>query len=285
MRSEDTSNNKKLFNFERLALFLLALSIACIATYLAVTGNTAGAATCYVAGMLFLVFSNIDRFTSFKGLGFEANIRELGDKIKEADAVLKQIKSLSTFASRAVVDLTNRTGRLGGYIGSKERFRYAQEISEHLDEMGVAKAEIREVLKSWIYYSTFDLMNYLIRGHHDGLPGILKSAESYRQALQNEFSENYAINDPIQASRRIEIQPKLDKIDSWLNECKAITSNKSEFSPDAIRQLIENVYWLVESEKAELVNRAKPITKEIASIQEDLKYYDLEAWSRLEYKD
>jgi hypothetical protein len=266
-------------------LFLSSISISGIATFLAVQGNTSGAATCYVAGMLFLVFSNIDRFTSVKGLGFEANMRELGDKIKEADAVLKQLRSLSTFASRAVVDLTNRTGRIGVSINSKERYQYVTDVIEHLEQMGVSKDEIRRTLSAWVYYSTFDLMNYLMRGRPGEDGGILKSAEEYRRQLQAQFNENCQLTDPLQSARRQEIQTQLDKIDAWLRECRSISSDKSEFLPEKIELLMRNVYWLTPGERGDLIERSVPIIKEIKSIRDELKYRDLDAWARLEYRE
>ena len=285
MSSTNRVTEKKKFSFERLALFLISISISFIATCLAITGNTSGAATCYVAAMLFLVFSNIDRFTSFKGLGFEANIRELDNKIKEADAILKQLKSLSTFASRAVVDLTNKTGRLGGAISSKERYQYITEVSEHLEEMGIAKSEIRKTLTSWVFYSTFDLMQYIIYDHHDGTLGVKRMAEAYRQDLQNILVQNYSETDPIQSAKRADALPKIEKIDAWLSECMAIAKNSDGFHPDAISKLLENLYWIPPQEKQKIIHRAKPIIEEIASIRENLKYKDLDAWSLKEQRD
>ncbi|MBW3513074.1 hypothetical protein [Janthinobacterium sp. NKUCC06_STL] len=285
MNSTNRVTDKKTFSLERLFLFLTSISISAIATYLAINDNTSGAATCYVAGMLFLVFSNIDRFTSFKGLGFEANTRELDNKIKEADAIIKQLKSLSTFASRAVVDLTNKTGRFGGAIKSKERYQYTMEVREHLEEMGVEKSEIRQTLSSWIFYSTFDLMHYIIYDHHGGTLGIRKMAETHRQELQNILMENCLINDPMQAAKREETSPKIAQIDAWLSECTAIAKNAYDFHPDAITKLLENVYWLPPQEKQKIIDRARPIIEEIASIRENLKYKDLDSWSLKEQRE
>ena len=285
MSETNITTEKKTFSVERLLLFSTSISISFIATYLAITGNTSGAATCYVASMLFLVFSNIDRFTSFKGLGFEANIRELDNKIKEADAILKKLKSLSTFASRAVIDLTNKTGRFGGAINSKERYQYTIEVCEHLEEMGVTKSEIRKTLTSWIYYSTCDLTHYIIFNSHEGSLGVRRMAEAYRQELQNILSENYLTNDPIQSARREETLPKIEKIDAWLSDCIAITKNTNDFFPDAITKLLDDMYWLPSQEKQKIIELAKPIINEIANIRENLTYKDLNAWSLKEQRE
>lgn len=265
-------------------LCFLGMTICCVATWMAVDGRTADSLSCFLASMLILAFSNLDRFASFKALGFEANMRELDSKIKEADAIIKKLTTLSTFASRAVVDLTNRTGRLGVAIGSEERFKYVIEVREHLKEMGVEPREIREVLNSWVYYSTFDLMNYVVRGAGDR-KGVLYMAESHLRDLQKEINKNFDLNDLLHARKRAELQPEIYRIEAWIERCNAIAKSKVGFFPEELQSIINDAYWLSSEEKEDFTKHSKPIIREIANIRENLEYHDLIAWSRIEGRE
>ncbi|TCS36777.1 hypothetical protein [Reinekea marinisedimentorum] len=63
------------------------------------------------ASGVFLAFANLDKFSEFKGAGFEAKLREAVD---EANATIENLKSVAAPLLTTTIDLLAKDGRLCG---------------------------------------------------------------------------------------------------------------------------------------------------------------------------
>jgi len=60
------------------------------------------------ASAVFLAFANLDKFSKFKGAGFEAELRSV---VNEANATVEHLKSVATPLLVTSVDLMTKDGR------------------------------------------------------------------------------------------------------------------------------------------------------------------------------
>ena len=91
---------------------------------------------------LALFFSNIDKFSRFKGAGFEA---ELKTAVDEAYAAIEQLKDLGLSLSGPIVDELAISGRMLQYIHLKYKLERVAKIVDTLRKLGASQEEIEEV--------------------------------------------------------------------------------------------------------------------------------------------
>lgn len=91
---------------------------------------------------LALFFANIDKFSRFKGAGFEAELRIAVD---EAYAAIVQLKELGLSLSAPIVDELALSGRISKYIPLKYKLNQVSEIANTLKKLGASQKEIDEV--------------------------------------------------------------------------------------------------------------------------------------------
>ncbi|MBL0717434.1 MAG: hypothetical protein JJV89_05235 [Desulfosarcina sp.] len=90
---------------------------------------------------LALFFSNIDKFSRFKGAGFEA---ELKTAVDEAYAAIEQLKDLGLSLSGPIVDELAMSGRMLQYIHLKYKLERVAKIADTLRKLGASQEEIEE---------------------------------------------------------------------------------------------------------------------------------------------
>jgi hypothetical protein len=127
---------------------------------------------------LALFFSNIDKFSRFKGAGFEA---ELKTAVNEAYAAIEQLKDLGLSLSGPIIDELAISGRMLQYIHLKYKLERVAKIAATLRKLGASQEEIEEVC-STIYE----------RVANDHIRGILHSLKSSNPGKKELFE---GIND------------------------------------------------------------------------------------------
>ena len=79
-------------NFEKILIIIILLVSLCVIIWFGYESKATEMGLMIVAGAVFLSFLNIDKFKSFKGAGFSA---ELKDTLDEANATKKELEELN----------------------------------------------------------------------------------------------------------------------------------------------------------------------------------------------
>jgi hypothetical protein len=125
-----------------------------------------------------LFFANLDKFSKFKGAGFEAEMR---NAVKETYTALEELKELALSLSAPIIDELAVSGRMLQYIPLKYKLERVEKIAKTLAKLGAQKEEIEEVC-STIYSRVHD-------DHVKAVLRYLKTANKDKQEVLKELEE------------------------------------------------------------------------------------------------
>jgi len=127
---------------------------------------------------LALFFSNIDKFSrfkgTFKGAGLEA---ELKTAVDEAYAAIEQLKDLGLSLSGPIVDELAISGRMLQYIHLKYKLERVAKIADTLRKLGASQTEIEEACSTIYGRVTNDHIRKTLHSLKNSNPGKEKLFE------------------------------------------------------------------------------------------------------------
>ncbi|MBI1424431.1 MAG: hypothetical protein GC149_13385 [Gammaproteobacteria bacterium] len=126
--------------------------------YFGYEGKTIEMGLAIVAGALGIALSNIDKFESIKGAGFEAKMRKA---IEEAYATTESLKKIATVLGRTISDVLAVEDRYAG-IGQLGKFDSKKQIDEILLELGVNQTELSRIGTVFDAYIRYDHVERVI---------------------------------------------------------------------------------------------------------------------------
>jgi Sec7-like guanine-nucleotide exchange factor len=91
---------------------------------------------------LALCFANLEKFSRFKGAGFEAELRTA---VAKTYAAIDQLKELSLVLSAPIVDGLALSGRMLQYLHLKYKLEHVEKISSTLQKLEASESEIKDV--------------------------------------------------------------------------------------------------------------------------------------------
>ena len=91
-----------------------------------------------------LVFLNLDKFSKFKGAGFEAELKEV---VTEAYAAIEDLRKVAINVSKPAVSLLAVRGPFQ-YLHLKFKLEYAKNISGTLSDLNISAEKIEYVLSA-----------------------------------------------------------------------------------------------------------------------------------------
>lgn len=210
--------NKETPSFLRRAqIFMVDLSLTIVGlltiaggAYYVYKDNPAMAATCMGTGLVLLFAATIDRFESLKGLGMEAKTRKLDATINRAELALTQLKELTEIASKAIISLSSKAGRLSSAPSVEEAYEQVGKVRKILQSVGSNEAAISNTLRPWAQMSASDIAYKQIQP----LQTALESAthDLSREIINNEHSQT------INAESRNAVINRRDSINLFLKE-------------------------------------------------------------------
>lgn len=135
-----------------------------LAIYLAFDDKVAAASVLFSAGMLLSLLSSVRMFESIKGLGIEAKMRNLDNKIHEADVLLERIRDSSTLMARISFQVMSKIGRWNGVLDKKETLAISDQLVAQLKGCGVAENVIADCAQPWYEVNLRDLAVPVLNG-------------------------------------------------------------------------------------------------------------------------
>jgi len=166
-------------------------------------GVTASLAVCF----LFLVFANLEKFSSFavKWLGIEARLREA---VTEAQATLAQLKQVVKPIVKAALTAIIGSSRLDG-INPAMQAAIREDFERVMSALEFKKDDLADVFEFWNAYEGFDLRLAIMEGTNSQ---SLTENQKQRHAAATSFA--------------IGPQPRPEEIESLLVELDKFTEQK-----------------------------------------------------------
>ncbi|PKV46377.1 hypothetical protein CLU92_3784 [Janthinobacterium sp. 61] len=146
--------------------FLLgSMGLLCIgfAIHSAVNEKLQAAGTLFTAGLLLCLFSSLARFESIKGLGIEAKMVALSEKLNEADQLLGHMRNMVGLMADTSFQIIGNLGRWDAEIPKAAMLKIVGNFHELLTSLGEPAEVIEKKLEPWHLSNERDLV-YPIHG-------------------------------------------------------------------------------------------------------------------------
>lgn len=143
-------------------LFVLAIALFGAGFWLALLEVAGGSvASTYGAGAIALVFSQLDRFRSFKAFGVEG---ELTEKVKEADDTIRHLRSLALVLGETTLWQVARMGRQGTPDTGHDILEIQAKVFSVLDKLGISTEDQEHAAREVRLLTRFDYVVALTGG-------------------------------------------------------------------------------------------------------------------------
>lgn len=107
------------------------------------------------ASGIFLAFSNLEKFSKFKGAGFEAELKEA---VNEANATIEQLKEVAAPLLITSLELLASNGRWGDDDSNKGH-KLFDRLFTLQEKIGLTSKEIKETTNHYLYIHAWDLFS------------------------------------------------------------------------------------------------------------------------------
>ncbi|ENM5776423.1 hypothetical protein V4V55_003905 [Vibrio mimicus] len=112
------------------------------------------------ASAVFLAFANLDKFSKFKGAGFEAELREV---VTEANATIEHLKSVTTPLLITSIDLMTKDGRWSDGDGINKCHDQFDKLVSLESEIGVTDSALDLAKQKYIRIHAWDMISELAK--------------------------------------------------------------------------------------------------------------------------
>jgi len=136
-----------------------ALVLIVCGIVLCFSGNNAGGGIVFGTAILCFIFVYLHRFDSFEGLGIKGKLKDLDQKISEADAILNQVKGIAYPMAKMLISNVARQGRWGSSMPNKQKYELVEEIEKSLKELSCTENDLERCKRDWHWYNIIDLFS------------------------------------------------------------------------------------------------------------------------------
>ena len=110
------------------------------------------------ASAIFLAFANLDKFSKFKGAGFEAELRSV---VSEANATVEHLKSVATPLLVTSLDLMTKDGRWADGDGINKSHALFDKLVNLESEIGLKDEALNEAKLRYVRIHAWDMVKEL----------------------------------------------------------------------------------------------------------------------------
>ncbi len=192
----------------------LILSLVSIPVIFASKGRFKEAGLTILAIALALSFNNLDKFSRFKGAGFEA---ELNTAVNKTYAAIEQVKKLAVSISDPIASSLATSDNAFTYVHLKYKIEQIENIRQILKELEIPNKEIDDALNVFTKRIRRDHMRRILNHTNKSLPESNKIFANIKDINTDEWT--------------------LDKVRALLNE------NKIEPDGELKEVILDLEYW------------------------------------------
>jgi len=147
-------NNKN--NWVNILKNIIGFALIIISVFLfGLKGMTVEMGIAVAASGIFLAFSNLEKFSKFKGAGFEAELKQV---VNEANATIDNLKEVATPLLITNLELLANSGRFGD-SDSNEDHKLFDRILSLQEKIGLSSKEIKEATNHYLNIHAWDLFS------------------------------------------------------------------------------------------------------------------------------
>jgi hypothetical protein len=253
--------------------FLLgALGIVCIVFALvsAINDKLQAAGTLFTAGLLLCIFSSLSRFESIKGLGVEAKMVALTNKIDEAELFLKHMRSMVGLMADTSFQIIGNMGRWDAEIPKAALLGIVERFQEQLTALGEPDTDIEKKLEPWHAANLRDLARPIY--------GALHQFVQFQNQLLTQESRNLPQDTSVQDPKRVRVDGFFDRNVEFLRRLDKIwNSHLIDFPRDIVR-LIKDSSIGTPEELQWLLRQIEDALGELRYYIEQKTFKDKNAW-------
>lgn len=164
-------------------LWILGISSVTAGIILGIEEHASASATLFAGGALLLLFANMAKLESFKGLGIEAKTREIKESLAHADEILLNLRDVLKTTARFTLQSIARQGRWDGHIPPHEAYPIVKSFEAQLKRANIDAAEIEEIVAPWYDATARDILHAGLQDAGKYLQQKIESVESTINAL------------------------------------------------------------------------------------------------------
>lgn len=254
-----------------LFLFIAGIINICLGTYFAYLNNSSVAIVGLAGGLIFLFAATIDRFESLKGLGIEAKTRQLDKKLNEADEALNQLKKMTEFTGKTLVEIQTKIGRWNGGPSTKELIEFGEEIRKIMTTTGSDEVSIQNVLIPWAETLCMDLSYKKVKKLRKVIDDKIREIASQISSISQ------PITLPNQEYERL-LQNKRILTDFITSEIDTIYMIKLEEYPERLLNIYDSVPIISQIELQALKLDLSEFTEEMRFLKKQKNIIDKYKW-------
>jgi hypothetical protein len=232
--------------------FLAILGFICLifGIYMAWQEKIPSASLLFTAGIFLCILSSLSRFESFKGLGIEAKMTALDNKMDEADRLLIHIRDIVGLTANISFQLMARIGRWDAEIPMHETRTIAADFKKQLRALGETDAAINKRMAPWHESNIRDLVEPIYLD-------ILEFIRIQNQKLTQE-TRDLAPDLPSDHPERLRLNNFFDKNSAYIQQIgEQWLSNVNGFAADTDKMILESPSGSP-AELTELISRLRP---------------------------
>src|SRR4051812_21089920 len=220
--------------------------------------HTASASTTYVASFVLFLFGSLDKFKTFGGLGFKAEMWER--KQKEAEDLIITTRQLIRISSRELMLLSSRQGRFAT-TSRQELFALADKLQKLAIEIKLDSDDIEDIRQPLVTYTAIDMALYIVNRSNKLISG--KAGQFHKdmgKRFPSPITVNASYNQALEEWRAIgkqaiswdELLPLIPShhayvfIVSYIDGVARLAAEERSAFKDELKEELEDLdYWLV----------------------------------------
>ncbi|TNH19662.1 hypothetical protein [Halomonas sp. BL6] len=239
-------------------LFLSALLLLAVGSYLAFLANVAGASATYGAAVFCLIFVFLRDFKSFKGFGLEAELLER--KIEEADKTLYQLRAITVPIAEMLFSNVARANRIGGQMPRRQRHELMERIQSELRTCGVRPEQIEKAKVDWHRFNLIDLSR-----------PVLNPLEVAVEAFMGRELQKVGASE--------HTSPGIELAEAYREKVRGLRGRSSDPSlPNLVEEFINSASFLDDDAKRHVREEVEGPARELRHYHTHRDFLDREKW-------
>jgi hypothetical protein len=237
-----------------------AIGIICItfALHSAINEKLQAAGTLFTAGLLLCIFSSLARFESIKGLGVEAKMVALSNKLVEADLLMNHMRNMVGLMADTSFHIIGNLGRWDAGIPKTAMLEIVDRFQEQLAALGESESDIEKKLEPWHTANMQDLAQPIY--------GALHKFVQFQNQVMTQESRDLPADAPAQDRRRIRFDGFFDRNSEFLRRLDRMWKpDVVDFSSDLERLVCESSVGTPEE--------LRWLLQQLTNALDELRYY------------
>lgn len=179
-------------------LGLLGMTCLFMATYQAWNDKLAASGVMFTAGLILIIFSSLSRFESIKGLGIEAKMVAIDQKIDELEKIRENMRNIVGTSADVSFQLMGRIGRWDSEVPKEEARAIAKNFKLQLLELGDTEERVNQRMAPWHEANLRELMQPIYQAlmdvHQLQNQKLTMQSHEVNPQLQEGAPQNLALN-------------------------------------------------------------------------------------------